>query len=81
MLERLAFAPIGGPARTSEGCFSETRPGPLASLPVCLNSISALICLQVYYYQNPGFGIHLVHWVLVRCILSYDILGLEMETP
>ncbi len=26
IMERLALAPSGGPARTSEGCFSETRP-------------------------------------------------------
>ncbi len=34
ILERLAFAPSGGPAQTSEGCFSETRPpSQLPSLP------------------------------------------------
>ncbi len=82
-MERLAFAPSGGPAPTSEGCCSETRP--LASRPDCQNSIWALLRLQgvptTVYCQNPGSAIHLVHWVL-NCIFKLvDFLSSGMETP
>jgi hypothetical protein len=56
-----AFAPSGGPAPTSEGCSSETRP--LASRPDCRNSISALLRLQgvptTVYCQMPHLAVHL----------------------
>ncbi len=76
ILERLAFAPSGGPARISKGCFSETQARPLASHPLAdcqcrtWNSILALPVLLLrgvpttVYCQNQGFAIHFVHWVL-----------------